>query len=124
MFKFAQVYGAKEILEGGPWIIAGRYLVLRWWTQGMPMVKDALTTIPVWVQLYGIPLEYWSAKGMSYIGSVVGAPLYADAPTEQGTRLKFARLCIEIDASKPLTEELYIKPSSTEGNLIKIKAVY
>ena len=90
----------------------------------MPMVKEALTTIPVWVQLFGVPLEYWTAEGMSYIGSAVGVPLFVDAPTEQGTRLKFARLCIEIDASKPLTEEIYIKPSSTEGKLIKIKAVY
>ena len=37
--------------------------------------------------------------------------MYADAQTAQGTRLKFARICVEIDASKPLTEEFFLKPN-------------
>ena len=65
---------------------------------------------------------------MSHIASAVGIPLYADTQTEQGTRLKFARICVEIDASKPLTEEIYLKPCSTNttcpASIIEIKALY
>ena len=128
VFKFSQLYGAKEVLEGGPWIIAGRYLVLRWWSAGLSLTKDSLSSIPVWVQFSGIPLEYWSAEGLSHIASAVGVPLYADAQTEQGTRLKFARICVEVDASKSLVEEIFLR-SNTKGtlcpsHLIRIKALY
>ena len=82
MFKFAQLLGAKDVLEGGPWIIAGRYLVLRLWSTGLSLTKESLSTIPVWVQLDGIPLEYWTAKGLSHIASGMGVPLYADSQPE------------------------------------------
>ena len=35
LFRFSQPSGAKEVLEGGPWLIAGRHLCLKWWSPGM-----------------------------------------------------------------------------------------
>ena len=35
LFRFSQPSGAKEVLEGGPWLIIGRHLCLRWWSPGM-----------------------------------------------------------------------------------------
>ena len=128
MFKFFHLNGAKDVLESGRWLIAGRYLVLRWWSTGLSLTKAALTSIPVWVQLCGVALEYWTAEGLSHIASVVGVPLYADAQTEQGTHLKYARICVEVDASKPLIEEIFLKPNSkgtaSSPPLIRIKALY
>ena len=44
--------------------------------------KENVAKILVWVQLHNVPLEYWTAKGLSYLASDVGTPLYADAVTE------------------------------------------
>ncbi|KAJ6287633.1 hypothetical protein OIU78_001698 [Salix suchowensis] len=44
----------------------------------------------------------WSRKGLSVAASVVGKPLSCDEPTFCCTRLDFARVCVEIDAAKPL----------------------
>lgn len=41
---------------------------------------DDFKAIPLWVKLYGIPLEYWSNIGFSHIASFLGVPLYADEP--------------------------------------------
>ena len=116
LFKFSQAFGAKDVLEGGPWIFAGRYLVLRWWSIGLSLAKETLSSIPVWVQLSGIPLEYWSAEGLSHIASAVGIPLYADAATEDCFRVSFARICVEVDASVPLLNSFETEVLQTDGS--------
>ena len=54
--------------------------------------------------------------------------MYADTLTAQGSRLKFARLCVEVDASKPLPEEIFLQPPSKGSDahppLLKILVSY
>ena len=101
--------------------------MLRWWTPGLALSQDPISSIPVWVQFFGVPLEFWTAESLSHIASAVGSPLYADAQTEQCTRLKYARICVEVAAGKPLLEELFLK-TSAKGDcpscFHKIKVVY
>ncbi|KAF9661371.1 hypothetical protein SADUNF_Sadunf19G0061900 [Salix dunnii] len=59
-------------------------------------VTDAST------RLHGLPFTLWSRKGLSVAASVVGKPLSCDEPTFCCTRLDFVRVCVEIDAAKPL----------------------
>ena len=63
----------------------------------MEMLNVHLTSIPIWVKFYNIPLEYWTNTSLGYIASSVGKPLHLDSFTENHTRLSFARICIEID---------------------------
>ncbi|KAF7113918.1 hypothetical protein RHSIM_RhsimUnG0103400 [Rhododendron simsii] len=72
---------------------------------GYFLVKDQLVRIPIWIQLYNIPLEYWTAPGLSYVASAIGRPLYANSMTEKCRRLSYARLAnenhVEIIAKYP-----------------------
>ena len=86
-------------------MITGMHIFLRRWTQGLKLSKGAVNKIPVWIQLHDVPLEYWTADGLSYLASAVGLPLYADSDTENYRRVSFARICVELDASKPLVKE-------------------
>ncbi|KAK8684981.1 hypothetical protein V6N13_040992 [Hibiscus sabdariffa] len=54
--------------------------------------------MPVWVQLYSVPLELYSRRGLSYIASAIGYPLYMDTITASKERLEFAKVCVEIAA--------------------------
>lgn len=61
----------------------------------------------MWVRLYGLPLEYWTPSGLSHLASAVGRPLlYADSMTASRRRISYARICVEIDASKNLIRDL------------------
>ncbi|KAL4568393.1 hypothetical protein LXL04_024004 [Taraxacum kok-saghyz] len=66
--------GLKEVLEGGPWIFFDNPIVIRRWVPGLRLSKDQLDTIPVWVKVYNVPLEYWNATGLSHIGWEIGKP--------------------------------------------------
>ena len=55
--------------------------------------------LPVWIHLRNVPLELFTQKGLSYIASVLGNPLYMDRITANKQRLAFAKICVEIEAS-------------------------
>ena len=126
LFRFASEAGMKSILERGPWLFAGRYLVLMKWRQGLALSKAMLHYIPVWAQFYNIPIELWIEKGLSLIASAIGKPLYADSATEARSRVNFARICVEVEAGHPLVEEFDVEMIGEDGSstLVPIRVSY
>ena len=53
-------------------------------------------------------MEYWTKDGLSYLASAVGVPLYTDSAIENRRRINFARICMEVDASKPPVNEFEV----------------
>lgn len=92
----------KSVLEGGPWYVGGFNLILKQWTRMMKLTKEKVTKVPVWIRLFNVPLEYWDKDGLSRIASAVGVPLFMDQLTEECSRVAFARICVEIEASSNL----------------------
>ena len=115
LFRFASKAGMESILESGPWLFPGRHLVLLKWRLGLELSKATLESIPVWAQFYNIPIELWT-KGLSRLASAVGRPLYADSATEARSRVNFAIICIEVDASRPLVEEFDVEVKQEDGS--------
>ena len=99
----------RNIVEKGTWLFAGRYMVLRKWCPGLLLSKANLHRIPVWAKFHNVPIELWTEAGLSHIASAVGRPLYADAATKTCSRIAFARICIEVDASVPLVDEFELE---------------
>ncbi|XP_028073153.1 uncharacterized protein LOC114275333 [Camellia sinensis] len=98
-FIFESPNCGREVLEGGPWYIGGFHLILKQWTRMMRLTKDKIQKVPVWVKFFNVPMEYWDSDGLSRIASGVGVPLFTDHLTVKGTRVAFARVCVEVDAS-------------------------
>jgi len=70
---------------------------------------EEFATVPVWVQLPDLPLECWNARALSKIASRIGKPISTDKMTLSKERLSFARVMVEVDASKELVSSLEIK---------------
>ncbi|GAB2213857.1 hypothetical protein Droror1_Dr00018179 [Drosera rotundifolia] len=51
----------------------------------------------------------WTETGLSYVASAIGKPLYVDSMSESMARLSYARICCDVDASKPLIDEFKLK---------------
>jgi len=105
LFTFDSVDHATNVLERAPWHMANRTLVLKRWHTNMQFLKDDLARVLVWVRLYNVPLEYSTIKGFSCVASAIRVPLQADHTTFLRKRLSYARVCVEIDASKTLIKE-------------------
>ena len=109
LFRFASVEGMTSVVEKGPWLFSGRFMVLRRWSPGLPLSKATLSKIPVWAKFHNVPMELWTEEGLSHIASTVGHPLYADEATEACTRATFAHICVEVEACVPLVEEFEVE---------------
>ena len=66
--------------------------------------------LPIWIHLGNMPLELFTNRGLSYIASTIGNPIYMDHITARQERLAFAKVCVEIEASFeiPRTIEIVI----------------
>ena len=122
IFKFRDHAARDWVMESGPWYIAGRPLILRVWKPGMEMLNVHLTSLPIWVKFYNIPLEYWTNTSLGYIASSVGKPLHLDSFTENHTRLSFARICIEIDMNCEFPKSILLDLGN--GNFTTVRIEY
>ncbi|KAM3337573.1 hypothetical protein P3S68_031898 [Capsicum galapagoense] len=73
----------------------------------MEFSKEELSTVPIWVKLPGLEFKYWSKKGLSKIGSLIGKPLMVDTQTEKKLGLSFARLLTEVKVGAKLPEKVF-----------------
>lgn len=60
-------------------------------------VKLDFSSIPIWVNIYNLPLHWWSAGIIGKFSSAVDKPLYMDQATTRRSRIGFARACIEMN---------------------------
>ena len=99
-FKFSSLESRDAVLEGGPWFVVGQPLLLRPWKPQFSFDNAEVHSIPIWINFYGIPLEYWNPKGISFISSFIGKPIRVDRVTASRRRITYARVCIEVTDRK------------------------
>ncbi|KAM3361713.1 hypothetical protein P3S68_016567 [Capsicum galapagoense] len=75
----------------------------------MEFSKEELLTVPIWIKLPGLDFKYWSMRGLSKIGSLVGKPLMVDRPTEKKLGFNFTRLLAEVKVGDELPDEIKFK---------------
>ncbi|KAK4384443.1 hypothetical protein Sango_3060400 [Sesamum angolense] len=68
--------------------------------------EDSISLTPVWVTLPSLPLECWHANALGKIGSKLGTPIAMDSLTLKMERVSYARILVEVDASKPLADQV------------------
>ncbi|XP_039036073.1 uncharacterized protein LOC120172755 [Hibiscus syriacus] len=99
---------SSQVLENEPWHVQKKPLILRNWVPGMQKLSFDLSFMPIWVQLCNVPLELYSQKGLSYIASALGNPLYMDSITASKERLEFAKVCVEIEAGGVIPDFIHV----------------
>ncbi|GJV02633.1 RNA-directed DNA polymerase, eukaryota, reverse transcriptase zinc-binding domain protein [Tanacetum coccineum] len=111
-----------------PWLVNGKPLIVQKWDPEVVIVKESPCKIPIWIRLYNVPLEAWSIKGLSAISSRLGRPLMMDQMTsdmckEGSGRLGYARVLVEIDASKSYLDKIEINYVDDEKKVKMLKWV-
>ncbi|KAG5224321.1 DUF4283 domain-containing protein [Salix suchowensis] len=96
-------------LEHGPWMFGGKNIVLQQWHPHFCFDKNKISKMPVWIRLTGLPFPLWTKQGLSLVATMVGRPLSCDEQTFNGTRLDYARICVEVDASMPYVQQFEIE---------------
>lgn len=84
------------------------------WTPEFEIRKDS-SLAAVWVKMYNLPLHYFNETSLIRLGSILGTVLSIHYSTITLTQQKYAKVCVELDVSKPFIEKLWIGTSKEYG---------
>ncbi|KAJ9567984.1 hypothetical protein OSB04_003950 [Centaurea solstitialis] len=110
-FKFNTDQGLNFVFENGPWLFNGMPIFILRWLPGLCFDKPDLKTVPLWVNIYGLPLDVWDYEIISLIASVVGEPVSVDRYTDEmcetkSSRANFARVLVNVSADYELPSDI------------------
>ncbi|GJU07173.1 copia protein [Tanacetum coccineum] len=74
-FQFITMEGLEAMLENGLWFIRNNLLLLKKWHPNKNLLKEDVSTVSVWVKLYGVPVTAFSDDGLNAIATKLGTPV-------------------------------------------------
>ncbi|GKE34247.1 zinc finger, CCHC-type containing protein, partial [Tanacetum coccineum] len=95
--------------------------ILKKWHPDENLLKEDVSTIPVWVKLHGVPVTAFSDDGLSVIATKLGTPLMlnsytADMCMQSWGRSSYARLMIELRADVELKDNIVVAMPIIKGD--------
>ncbi|CAI9108610.1 OLC1v1008257C2 [Oldenlandia corymbosa var. corymbosa] len=103
------------------WNIAGYQMPILKWRPGFKFEEDP-PSVPIWVSLHELPLEWTNPRVLYSIATAVGKPLQIDTPTLNLTRALVACFCVEVDLTKELPKSIRITPENVASNEVLSEA--
>ncbi|CAN1155658.1 hypothetical protein LINPERHAP2_LOCUS20529 [Linum perenne] len=100
---------------GGPWKIYDYYIAVSQWSPSFNE-EEEIKSILTWVRLPKLPIQYFNSMAVHRIGNAIGRTIRLDLATSEGSRCRYARVCVEIDLTKPLLGKYMI-----EDRVLKIE---
>ncbi|GJX85181.1 glucomannan 4-beta-mannosyltransferase 9-like protein [Tanacetum coccineum] len=91
-------------------------LILKKWHPGENLLKEDVSTVPVWDKLHSVPVTAFSEDGLSSIATKLGTPLMFDSYTsdmciKSWGRSSYARVIIELRADVELNDNTVVPMS-------------
>ncbi|GJZ45055.1 beta-caryophyllene synthase [Tanacetum coccineum] len=110
-FQFSSMEGLDAMLENGLWFIRNNPLSLRKWHPDENLLKEDVSTIPVWVKLYSVLVTAFSEDGLSAITTKLGTPIMLDSYTvdmcmQSWGRSSYAKAMIKLRADVELKDNI------------------
>ncbi|KAK9921203.1 hypothetical protein M0R45_029724 [Rubus argutus] len=98
-------------LKGPWWTIddCGQYVAIQKWKSDFDASNHRVTHLAVWVRIVSLDIRYFKLGSLTQIGNLLGETVKVDLHTAAQARGKYARICVELDLSKPLRAEVQVK---------------
>ncbi|KAK7832799.1 uncharacterized protein CFP56_026224 [Quercus suber] len=109
LFKFACEGDRKRILELGPCYFEGCPIILKMWHQNLSVKDMDFSSIPIWMQVHNLPIEYMSKENAKELGALVGEVIEVDFTGNRGICMsKFIRVRVELKVDNPLWSGFFL----------------
>ena len=95
----------KWVLANGPWSFKNHPLALQRWERGMTATSVRFTSMPMWVQVWGLPFDLLLEEVGREIGSGLGEVLEVDLKAFSSNQARFIKVRVELLLDKPLREQ-------------------
>ncbi|XP_059076969.1 uncharacterized protein LOC131876167 [Cryptomeria japonica] len=108
MVTFNCIADRNKVFEGGPYFHNNVGLFIKPWHAGFNPAEELPNRIPVWVRLPRLPVDCCREDVLLLLALLLGKPVGTSSQTLGKKATPFARICVEIDLSKPLPDAIYM----------------
>ncbi|CAN1193375.1 hypothetical protein LINPERHAP2_LOCUS42010 [Linum perenne] len=108
LVRFSENDDYQRAVFGAPWKIYDYYISVSRWSPAFNE-NEPIKKILTWVRLPKLPIHYFNHLAVNRIGNYIGRTVRMDLATEEGARGRYARLCVEVDLTKPLLGKYLIE---------------
>ncbi|KAG7557174.1 hypothetical protein ISN44_As11g031650 [Arabidopsis suecica] len=120
LFRIPNARIRDRVLNRKYWHIADIPLVVNEWNPETSLAPPDLSAMPMWIDLKGVHGFVFSHKGLEFISRSVGKFVKLHPNTERCFRLDVARLLVEVNLQKPLTEHISFANEKGEEILVSV----
>ncbi|KAL4305523.1 hypothetical protein AHAS_Ahas16G0086800 [Arachis hypogaea] len=78
LVHFAEEEDYSHALMGGPWMIAGHYLIVQRWRPFFLTTENHVRKIAAWIRIPNLPIELYNHRFLWRVGSTIGHMLKID----------------------------------------------
>lgn len=107
--RFSSVDDYEHAKLEGPWTVLDHCLAVKDWEPDFDPMKDTTQKLLVWVRFPCLPIEYYDYDFLMRVGKEIGEPKKVDQATSLASRGLFARVCVEVDITKPLLAKFKLR---------------
>ncbi|CAN1336485.1 hypothetical protein LINPERPRIM_LOCUS37163 [Linum perenne] len=108
LVRFSENEDYQRATFGGPWKIYDYYISVSRWSPAFNE-NEPIKKILTWASLLKLPIHYFNHIAVNRIGNYIGRTVRIDLATEEGARGSYARVCLEVDLTKPLLGKYLIE---------------
>ncbi|CAL0319456.1 unnamed protein product [Lupinus luteus] len=106
--KFDLQADRETVIGGGPWMIFDHYVAVACWTPEFVAPTAKVDRTMVWIRFPGLNMVYYDESFLLGLASCVGRPIKVDSNTLRAERGRYARVCVEIDLTKPVVGRYFL----------------
>ncbi|XP_031106271.1 uncharacterized protein LOC116010917 [Ipomoea triloba] len=93
----------------GPWMVLNHNLIVKEWMPNFDPFTDSTEKVIVWVRFPCLLVEYYDYKFLMKVAGKIGMPITIDTATSLVSRARFARVCVDVDITKPLLSKFKLR---------------
>ncbi|XP_074289092.1 uncharacterized protein LOC141614232 [Silene latifolia] len=108
LVRFKTMKMKEKVLSSGHYLFDNKPMIVKSWEKDLEMKKDDVKSVPAWIKIHKLSLKFWG-KGLPKITSIVGKFFKCDVPTEERTRLGYARVMVELLVDQQLPSNISFK---------------
>lgn len=102
-----------RILNGKPWFFNNHFLILDRWRPNMEPTQYDFKFTPVWIQIWGFPLQFLSKEVGLKLGARIGSVDDVVMPVTGSKEGRFVRVRVHMDVTLPLKRGSMVKLSKS-----------
>ena len=121
LVRFANSNDRDLVFKQRPWYVSGLNFVLVPWVPFFDPFNTQITRVDQWLRIPRLPWEFWDATYLTDLLKSIGPVVRIDQNTLLRLKGKFARVCVNIDITKPLPGSITI---SRLAGCLRVPLIY